>query len=358
MNYSEYLESIFPLQKEYLGDGKAINKNLPLVSVHVITYQHAEFIEKCILSLLEQKTNFLFEIVIGEDSSTDGTREICMKYAESYPDKIRLFLRDRKQTVVNYDGTNLYFNGRLTLKSCRGKYIAICEGDDFWTDPYKLQKQFDILESNDNYGLVHGDCNFLYSNGREEKNVNKYSTKNVEYTKRNDIFNGLIAADYKIRTATVMFRKSLYDSISDKIDSVRGKFLMGDTPMWLLMISKYDFCYIDEALAVYRFSANSASRPGSSEKKLRFKLSSAEMRIYFLKDYNKKIPENIKLNYNNALLNYKLFNNNYKEMYQLIDPQPIHLFINKYSKINWIRNILKLRTKPNYFKTILSKLIK
>ncbi|WP_159800582.1 glycosyltransferase [Flavobacterium sp. MK4S-17] len=326
---------------------------LPLVSICCLAYNHEKYIKACLESFLFQIISFKIEILIHDDASSDNTSRIIRHYELKYPDLIKPIYQLENQYSKGIPVSKIYNFSRV-----KGKYIAICEGDDFWTDPYKLQKQVDILESNDNYGLVHGDCNFLYSNGREEKNVNKYSTKNVEYTTRNDIFNGLIAADYKIRTATVMFRKSLYDSISDKIDSVRGKFLMGDTPMWLLMISKYDFCYIDEVLAVYRFSANSASRPGNLEKKLRFKLSSAEMRIYFLKDYNKKIPENIKLIYNNALLNYKLFNNNYKEMYQLIDPQPIHLFINKYSKINWIRSILKLRTKPNYFKIIISKLIK
>ena len=116
----------------------------PVVSVCVVTYQHKDFIRSCLDGILMQKTNFPFEIILGEDESTDGTREICKAYAEKYPDKIKLFLRSRKDVIyINQHATGR-FNFMENLKAARGKYIAFCEGDDYWIDEYKLQKQVDF----------------------------------------------------------------------------------------------------------------------------------------------------------------------------------------------------------------------
>lgn len=117
------------------------------VSVFMPAYQHCEYVRQAIESALAQKTSFPFEICIGEDESIDGTREICEELASKYPEKIRLFLRSR-QDVVMIDGrpTGRY-NSNRTRDACRGKYISICEGDDFWIDELKLQKQYDFMEA-------------------------------------------------------------------------------------------------------------------------------------------------------------------------------------------------------------------
>lgn len=118
------------------------------VSVRITTYNHAPYIRQAIEGVLMQQTDFNFELCIGEDDSTDGTREICKEYAAKYPDKVRLFLRQKKDKIyVNGRMTGKY-NSRQTLKACRGKYIAALEGDDFWIDPKKLQIQFDFMEAN------------------------------------------------------------------------------------------------------------------------------------------------------------------------------------------------------------------
>lgn len=119
----------------------------PVVSVHVSTYQHAEFISDCLDGALMQDTDFPVEILIGEDESTDGTREICKNYADRYPDKIRLFLHRRENNIQIHGRATGRFQSTYTRFKCRGKYIAVCEGDDYWTDPKKLQKQVEFLES-------------------------------------------------------------------------------------------------------------------------------------------------------------------------------------------------------------------
>ena len=154
--FEKALQERFLLQEEYLGDNKPVNESFPLVSVTVTTYQHVNYIRDCLNGILMQKTDFPYEIILGEDGSSDGTQEICKEYAVRYPDKIRLFIRDRRiSQFVRKDGTVSRFNGIWNRMSARGKYIAWCEGDDYWTDPLKLQKQVNILESDKNIGFVY-----------------------------------------------------------------------------------------------------------------------------------------------------------------------------------------------------------
>jgi len=134
-----------------------ISNNLkPKVSVCIQTFQHVNFIKECLDGILMQQTNFDFEILLGEDASTDGTREICMGYAKKYSDKIRLFLHHRENNININGSPTGRFNFLYNLYTAKGKYIALCEGDDYWTDPYKLQKQVDFLEANSEYaGCFH-----------------------------------------------------------------------------------------------------------------------------------------------------------------------------------------------------------
>lgn len=112
-----------------------------MVSVCMITYNHENFIREAIEGVIMQKTNFPIKLILGEDCSTDNTRKICEEYQQSYPDIIELL-----PTLTNL---GMIPNFIRTLKACAGKYIALCEGDDYWTDPLKLQKQVDFLEVNE-----------------------------------------------------------------------------------------------------------------------------------------------------------------------------------------------------------------
>ncbi|UII31661.1 glycosyltransferase [Fulvivirga ulvae] len=138
----------------------------PLVSVCVQTYQHEPFIRQCLDSILQQKTNFTFEVLIGEDASKDETRNICIEYANKYSDKVRLFLHNRENNI-RIDGTPTgRFNFAYNLFSSKGKYIALCEGDDYWTDPLKLQKQIDFLEENERFVISFHDTMVVDENNK------------------------------------------------------------------------------------------------------------------------------------------------------------------------------------------------
>jgi len=133
---------------EYLGTDKPVNKIQPVVSVCIQTYQHAAFIAECLDSVLMQETDFPYEIIVGEDDSKDGTREICKEYAEKYPDKIRLFLRDEKDKIFINGRKTGRFNFIENLKAARGEFIALCDGDDYWIDESKLRQQQELIVSN------------------------------------------------------------------------------------------------------------------------------------------------------------------------------------------------------------------
>ena len=122
----------------------------PLLSIVTITYNHESFIAKTIEGVLMQQVNFPIELIIAEDCSTDGTRAICQRYADEHPELIRLITSESNVGAVK--------NERRAMLAAKGKYIAFCEGDDYWTDPCKLQKQVDFLESHPDYSVTFHRC--------------------------------------------------------------------------------------------------------------------------------------------------------------------------------------------------------
>ncbi len=126
----------------------------PLVSVITITYNHGSFITRTIEGVLMQKTDFPFEFIIAEDCSTDNTREIIQSYADKYPKIIRIITSDSNVGAVE--------NETRALLQSKGKFVAFCEGDDYWTDPLKLQKQVDFLENHQEYSVCFHRCQHYY----------------------------------------------------------------------------------------------------------------------------------------------------------------------------------------------------
>lgn len=265
------------LQEEYLGSDKPINHIIPIVSVCIPTYQQHGYIRECVEGALMQQTSFPFEIVIGDDGSVDGTTEICMEYAEKYPDKIRFYNRTRELCRVFDEEGHIEIeqagNWWWTLQDGRGIYIAICEGDDYWIDPLKLQKQVDILENSENVGLCY--------------------TKTKVYNQTKNVFQSDSSLPYKnfqslllrnpITTLTTMYRKELCDSYLKEVAIDNRKWLMGDYPLWLWIASQKDVFFINEVTAVYRYLENSASHShGNIQKQLAFNDSVRSVRLYFI----------------------------------------------------------------------------
>jgi glycosyltransferase involved in cell wall biosynthesis len=163
MNFIEFKSKFerFPVQ-EY--PNKVLTN--PLVTVCIQTYNHENYIKSCIESILEQKTNFNYEIIISEDESDDKTRDICIQYAIKYPEKIKLFLNSRKNNIKVDGNSTGNFTALYNLYSAKGKYIAFCEGDDYWNDPLKLQLQFDFMEANPLYSICYHNYNIVNTSGQ------------------------------------------------------------------------------------------------------------------------------------------------------------------------------------------------
>ena len=127
----------------------------PLVSICCITYNHRDFIRDALDGFLSQRTDFPYEILINDDASTDGTADIIREYEQKYPEKIRALL----QTENQYSKGITNPSGAFNFPRVRGRYVAMCEGDDYWTDPEKLQKQVDYMEA-------HPDCSLCFHSAR------------------------------------------------------------------------------------------------------------------------------------------------------------------------------------------------
>lgn len=232
-----------------------LGKNV-LVSVCVLAYNHKSYIAQCLDSVLMQETNFPFEIILGEDESTDGTREICMEYANKYSDKIRLFLRSRKDVI--------YINGRPTgrfnliqgFKAARGKYIALCDGDDFWDDRNKLQFQYDFLESNPGFVMIGGYAKKIFES-------EAFLTIHEDKPKisDSDIDTSFLIKHNPFSTLTVFFRNHLIKEFPDIYFTSRG----GDRRLYLLLSVLGKIRYFNKAWGVYRIHRGGVSpKPADS----------------------------------------------------------------------------------------------
>lgn len=200
----------------------------------MLTYNQKEFIGQAIEAVLEQRGNFSYELVIGDDGSTDGTLEICKYYKERYKNKIKLLSSNRNLGLIQ--------NFIRTYKECKGKYVAICDGDDYWIDPYKLQKQVSFLEENPDFSIVFTGFNFLFPN-------NEMTVKDYSGIKEVSNFEDLIKENY-ISSVTALFRNK---KTAKDFPNWLGELPYGDWPLYLWTTkngSKIKF--ISHETSVYR----------------------------------------------------------------------------------------------------------
>jgi len=219
----------------------------PVVSVCVQTYQHVGYIHQCLEGLVMQKTRFPYEILLGEDDSKDGTREICLSYARRYPDKIRLFLHHRANNIEICGNPTGRFNFLYNLNASRGRYIAFCEGDDYWTDPNKLQKQVDFLETNRQYiGVVHHTYN-LYPDKTSAEGKRQFFIPKSNIKKK-DLYKG-----WQFHNNALMIR-----NIKDVIMNWDHSLLI-DRAFVIMLAHTGKIGVIPEVMSVYRRHAEGQS---------------------------------------------------------------------------------------------------
>lgn len=219
--------------------------NQIIVSIKCLVYNHAPYIRQCLDGFVMQKTNFRFEAIVHDDASTDGTQDIIREYEKKYPDIIKPI----------YEVENQYRKGTLraimdNAVSESSKYIAICEGDDYWTDPYKLQKQVDFLEGHSEYTMT---CHRVKCFSESDQ---KFIREDYCYEKSQDIRvkDIIYRTGLFIPTCSIIYRKEVKDNYPDYCT----KCLVGDYPLQIMCAMKGKTYYFNDLMGIYRVNNNNS----------------------------------------------------------------------------------------------------
>lgn len=212
----------------------------PLVSVFVLVYNHEKYISGALDGILMQKVEFEYEIVLGEDCSTDNSREIILRYAQKHPGKFKLILHEKNVGAMK--------NQMAVLSVCTGKYIAMCEGDDYWTDPLKLQKQADFLEANPEYsGASHQ--SLVIFDDETDKQPKLFREHDLTDIETQHLLDGRL-----FHTASLMFRSEII-----KKHSLPKDITAGDRALFFLLAACGKIHYSNEVMCMYRKHAGGVS---------------------------------------------------------------------------------------------------
>ena len=210
----------------------------PLLSVCMITYNHASFIRQAVESTLGQETDFEFEVVIGDDYSQDGNSATLLELQSRFPRTIHLLLA--RENLGRYTG-----NGRLnflrTFRACRGKYLAVLDGDDYWTDTEKLQKQVDFLEAHPNCSACFHDAKIVFEEGGPERPYMKWKKK--QFYSLEDLLD-----HYDVPTLSIVYRRQLIPKWPEWLFRIAN----GDWAMMILLAEKGEIGFLNECMGTYR----------------------------------------------------------------------------------------------------------
>lgn len=319
------------------------------VLVRCYTYNHSHYIEDALNGFIMQQTNFPFVCLVVDDCSTDGEQEVIkaflnrecnMENAEYYEDGTTNVIYVKHKNNVNcYLAIYLLKENLYKQKERKMAYVtpwrtvceyeAMCEGDDYWIDTSKLQKQVDYLDANPKCGLVYTKTNILDTD--QEKIT---GTIGSAYFSKREIY-----TSNKIATLTVCFKTGcVLDYAKEVPYETRSQWLMGDYPLWLYISEKYDIQFIDKVTAVYRANRGSASRPDSIEKKLRFIGNTKEIQLYFASRTQKEgLERQIERNHMVSVVDtFK----NYNRSWEGIKRVTVSRYLNVIEKIKYIIHLL------------------
>ena len=246
------------------------NDTPPFVSICCITFNHAPYIRKCLDGFLMQKTNFKYEILIHDDCSSDGTEKIIREYEALFPDLIKPIYQ-----MENQFSKGIAINPTYNYPRARGKFIAFCEGDDYWTDPLKLQKQVDFIKNND--------CDLVYSRVKQYRECDSLFL--------NELFGGPfenfcdLLRFNTIPTLTVLLKKSVLLEYLRDVEPEKHKWAMGDYPLWLYISLREKIRFLPETVGVYRVLQESLSHFTDYQKEKNWISSNFKMKKYFIQRY-------------------------------------------------------------------------
>lgn len=211
----------------------------PLVSICCLAYNHEPYIRDCLDGFVTQKTDFPFEVLIHDDASTDKTAEVIREYESKYPQIIKPVY----QTENKYS-KGVKVNSVYNFARARGQYIALCEGDDYWTNPLKLQVQVDFLEANPDYSMCFHNAMLKWEDGREGLSMSNLEDR--------DYSGEELYENFIVPTASCVVRKDVFESDLYKIASKNKNFCFGDIVMWLTASECGKIRAMSDSMSVYR----------------------------------------------------------------------------------------------------------
>lgn len=241
-----------------------------MFSVAVITYNQEKYIAQTLDSIINQKHDYSYEIVVGDDCSSDGTREIIRQYAEKYPEIVKPIFNEKNLGIIKN-----YFN---VISRCAGKYIMECAGDDFWL-PGKVELQIPFMENNPDVGMCYTYAKTFDENNK--KNCRKIGVKRED-------FEDILYKGNPVPAVTVCFKNSLIQSYCTEIVPLDKNWLMEDYPIWLYISKVSKVRFLNEETCAYRVLNESASHSGDIEKSVNFAYSTWEIQNFFSKKYLNK----------------------------------------------------------------------
>lgn len=239
-----------------------------IVSIQCLVYNHEPYLRKCLDGFVMQKTNFKFEAIVHDDCSTDKSCAIIREYAEKYPEIIKP-IYEKENQYSKHDGSL----NRIMDNASIGKYVAICEGDDYWIDPLKLQKQVDFLESHPDFDMVRTDSNVYYQD--TNITINSVFGKKL-FPNCEDTF-----VDYVVRPAWLATCSWLIRSPLGDYDNLPNDCFKGDLALMIYIAKRSKVKYLPEVTSVYRVLKNSASHFSDSADNIRFWKSQVNTRCYY-----------------------------------------------------------------------------
>ena len=245
-----------------------------MVLIRCFTYNHEAYIEDALKGFVMQKTDFPFVAVVVDDASTDRTADIIRKYEKEYPDIIKgVYLKEnhysQKKKKAPY----------IQPWRDRCKYEAICEGDDYWIDPLKLQKQVDFLEKHPEYGLICSEVN-AYNEQSKSFNIEYFKNKkwDIKYTFEDFLINAWFLAP-----CTWLYRKEFL-----KNDIAKNNFIVGDLPLLIEISYKSKIKFLKEVTAIYRIIPKSASHGLNYQQEVKYKKGILQIQLYYINKYNRQ----------------------------------------------------------------------
>ncbi len=238
-----------------------------MVSVCVTTYNHAPYIERAVESFLAQRCDFGVEIILSDDCSSDSTPQICRSYAERYPDRVRF--------ITSAENVGMRANYRRTLEAAKGKYVALCDGDDWWCDVDKLARQVEVMEADEQLGLcytrsrrVQGEREWLYPAGEMFTDFD------------NMLFNNTV------ENSSALARKDLVMRYYAEVrPEEHPEWLTDDAPMWIWFAACSKMVAIDIPMAVHRLLPESVSQSGNYLRRIAFCDSLMDISLWFDERY-------------------------------------------------------------------------